>query len=178
MSIQLAHTPVLNTDRLILRAPMAQDWPHWRDFAISARARFIGGPYNTGSAWRAFGHAIGHWVLRGYGSFVFTRKTDDNALGMAGPWFPANWPEKEIGWTIWSAQNEGTGIAHEAALAARGYAYDTLNWDGAVSYIDHGNDRSIALAKRLGAILDTAAETPKGDTPCYVYRHPSPKAKS
>ena len=68
---QLAPTPTLQTARLTLRAPRASDWPHWRDFAASDRARFVGGPIDEGKAWRAFGHVIGMWVLRGYGTFVF-----------------------------------------------------------------------------------------------------------
>jgi RimJ/RimL family protein N-acetyltransferase len=94
---------------------------------------------------------------------------------MAGPWYPASWPEKEIGWSLWSAEAEGKGIAFEAAQAARGFAYDVLEWDTAVSYIASDNARSIALAERLGARRDDAAAHP-GNTPCHVYRHPAPDA--
>lgn len=169
-------TPVLRTDRLTLRAPGRQDWPAWRHFMASDRARFVGGPADAGKAWRAFGHVIGHWVLRGFGSFVFTRAGDDTALGLTGPWFPAGWPEREIGWTVWSADAEGTGLAFEAAQAARAHAFGTLGWDTAVSYIDPANARSIALAERLGARPDPAAATPDADTECRVYRHPRPGA--
>lgn len=174
--IELADTPVLTTDRLILRAPQARDWPHWHAFALSDRAAHIGGPYTDATAWRAFGHVIGMWVLRGFGSFAITAKGDDTAIGMCGPWQPYDWPEREIGWTIWSPQAEGRGIAHEAALAARAFAFTTLGWDTAVSYIDPDNDRSIALAERLGAVRDPHAAHP-GERPCHVYRHPAPEAQ-
>lgn len=169
--ISLSATPVLATERLTLRAPRASDWPVWRDFATSVRAHFIGGPYVApGAAWRSFGHVIGHWVLRGFGSFVICKQGDTAPLGMAGPWYPDGWPEPEIGWTIWKPQAEGKGIAHEAALAARAFAFDMLGWDTAVSYVDPLNDRSVALAERLGARRDDAAAYP-GDKPCLVYRH-------
>ncbi len=170
--IALSDTPVLTADRLILRAPQASDWPVWRDFAASERARYIGGPHVApGTAWRAFGHVIGHWVLRGFGLFVFCDKGSGIPLGMSGPWYPDGWPEREIGWTVWEAGAEGKGFAHEAATAARNFAYDILGWDTAVSYIDPLNDRSIALAERLGARRDDGAAHP-GDKPCLVYRHP------
>jgi RimJ/RimL family protein N-acetyltransferase len=182
MSVVLSNTPVLETDRLILRAPKAEDWPHWREMALSDRARFIRASEMTdGLAWRAMGHIIGHWVLRGWGNFIITRKGDDTALGMTGPWFPAGWPEKEIGWSIWSPELEGTGIAFEAAQAARSFAFGTLGWDTAVSYIVSENTRSIALAERLGAVLDPNAAYPGWDTPDHadetvlVYRHPKPE---
>lgn len=176
MTPVLAHTPVLETERLILRAPAARDWPEWDAMMQSARARFVRpGDYAEALSWRGFGHAIGHWVLRGFGNFVVTRKGDDTAIGAAGPWFPAGWPEREIGWSIWSAAAEGKGYAAEAARAARAYAYDTLGWDTAVSYVAPENARSIALAERLGAVRDANAATP-GDAPAIVFRHPHPEA--
>lgn len=169
-------TPSLRTQNLILRGPQAADWPYWRDFAASKRAQFIGGPFDLRAAWRAFGHVIGMWVLRGYGSFIITHQGDDTPLGLTGPWHPADWPEPEIGWTIWTPEAEGKGIAFEAASAARDYAFQTLGWTTAVSYIDHGNDRSAALAERLGAVLDPDAAQP-GRADGLVYRHSAPEPR-
>ncbi|TJZ90776.1 GNAT family N-acetyltransferase [Paracoccus gahaiensis] len=176
--IRLDPTPILTTDRLTLRAPQGSDWPHWRSFHHSDRARFIGGgaDQKTGTSWRAFGHVIGHWAMRGFGMFVFTLKGDDTPLGMTGPWFPEGWPEGELGWTAWSGAAEGRGLVAEAARAARGHAFATLGWTTAVSYIHPDNARSIALAERLGAIRDRLAPQPEFDTPCVVYRHPAPEA--
>ena len=151
--ITLSGTPTLATERLALRAPQASDWPAWFDFAMTDRSRFIGGAFPENLAWRAFCHVIGTWVARGYGQFVFTLKGRDSALGLAGPWHPIDWPEPEIGWTVWSPAAEGKSYAFEAAVAARAYAYDTLRWTTAVSYIHPGNARSIALGLRLGGVL-------------------------
>lgn len=172
--IALAPTPLLHTARLTLRAPQSSDWPAWRDFAASDRARFVGGPIDEAKAWRAFGHVIGMWVLRGYGSFVFTRTGSNDPMGMCGPWHPADWPEAELGWTVWDPQAEGQGFAFEAVQAARTHAFTTLGWSTAVSYIDPDNNRSIALALRLGAIMDPTAATPSFDHPTLVYRHLPP----
>lgn len=172
--IAIAPTPRLTTARLTLRAPQAGDWPHWRAFAGSDRARFVGGPIDEAKSWRAFGHVIGMWVLRGYGTFVFHETGSDQALGMCGPWRPVDWPEAELGWTVWSAQAEGKGFAFEAVQAARDHAFGPLGWTTAVSYIDPQNARSIALAERLGAVVDPTATPPVFDNPTLVYRHPTP----
>ena len=176
--ISLSPTPVLTTERLTLRAPAGGDWPLWDAFFRSDRAIHVGGGPDIDErlSWRAFGHVIGHWVMRGYGSFVFTRKGDDTALGMSGPWFPAGWPEPEIGWTVWQADLEGKGFAYEAASGARDYAREALGWSNMVSYIDPKNARSIALAERLGAVRDDAASAPVFDTPSLIYRHPKEAA--
>lgn len=172
--IALTATPVLETERLILRAPQARDWEGCAAFLTSERAAFVGGPVTRDKAWRAYGHLIGHWVLRGFGTFVFSLKGSDEAFGMAGPWFPESWPEREIGWSVWSAAAEGKGYAFEAAQAARDFALRSLGWPTAVSYIDPENARSIALAIRLGAMPDPGAPYP-GDEPCLVFRHPAPQ---
>lgn len=169
MTVALTDTPVLRTERLTLRAPAASDWPHWRAFLGERRAQWAGGPQDEGGSWRAFGHVIGHWVLRGYGSFVFHSHDDATPLGMSGPWFPADWPEREIGWTLWSADHEGKGLASEAARAACGFARDTLRWDSAVSYIHRDNAGSVAVAERLGAVRDDDAARPHAED--LVYRH-------
>jgi len=64
---------------------------------------------------------------------------------------------------------EGQGIGYEAAIAIRRYVFRDLGWDTAVSYIDQDNTRSIRLAERLGAVLDTEAARPAPKD--LVYRH-------
>lgn len=176
--IALSPTPVLETERLVLRAPAARDWEHWRDFFMSERSRWIrsGAPEpEEALAWRAWAGVIGHWVMRGWGSFVITTHDSDRGLGMTGPWAPINWPEYEIGWTMWSAENEGKGLMAEAAAAARDHAFRTLGWKTAVSYIAPANTRSRALAERLGAVIDPNAAPFPGDAEALVYRHPCPE---
>lgn len=162
---------MIETARLTLRKPGAQDLDRAIAFFTSPRARYVGGPYSKGKAWRQFAAEIGHWDLLGFGMWAFCRKGTPQALGLVGPWCPIDWPETEIGWIAFE-DAEGTGLAHEAADAALDHAFQTLGWTTAVSYIDAANTRSIALAERLGASLDIHAPQPKPDTPCLVYRHP------
>lgn len=175
--IAVTGIPVLETERLILRAPEPRDAGQSIAFMTSGRAQFVGGPVSREKAWRSFAVKIGHWALRGFGLWSVTLKGDDRALGLVGCWCPEGWPENEISWSVWP-EAEGKGIAYEAALAARAYAYRTLGWPTAVSYIDRPNTRSIRLAERLGAVRDDAAAYPGQGTdvePCYVYRHPRPE---
>lgn len=165
----------LTTERLILRAPQPADWEPFRDFIMSERSKGIGGPHDLGKAWRAFAAEVGHWQIFGYGMWVVTMKGSDAGIGMVGPWTPADWPETEIGWMVWSDKVEGKGIAREAAEAAIAHAWNELQWDTIVSYVAHDNHRSAALAEKLGAVVDPDAPQPKPDEPCLVYRHPKPE---
>ncbi|MEM6546147.1 MAG: GNAT family N-acetyltransferase [Pseudomonadota bacterium] len=174
--IAVTGIPVLETERLILRAPEPRDAEAAIAFMTSERSQHVGGPLPRDKAWRLFAVEVAHWVLRGYGMWAVTLKGDDRCVGFVGCWCPEGWPERELGWSV-LVEAEGKGIAYEAALEARRYAYDTLGWTTAVSYIDKPNQRSIRLAQRLGAVLDETAAYPGQDAaaePCFVYRHPSP----
>ncbi len=176
MITTLSDTPVLTTERLVIRAPQAGDEAQLIPFAMSDRAKYVGGgsDCDLGKAWRIFAIIAGHWVIRGYGTFVYCERETGTPIGSAGPWFPGNWPEPELGWTIWHPEHEGRGFAHEAMVAIRAFAYQTLGWTTAVSYIDEDNTRSQALAERLGCTRDPQAASPHPDEPVWVYRHPSP----
>lgn len=174
--IRLADTPVLETERLILRAPEARDWSVCAAFMTSDRSRFVGGPQTAAAAWRSFGHFVGHWVLRGYGMFILQERDSGATLGAAGPWHPEGWPERELGWSLWDPAAEGKGFAREAVLRIRDFAWRDLGWTTAVSYIDPDNLRSIALAERLGCVRDPDAALPElegWDGTELVFRHPA-----
>ena len=168
-------TLMLETQRLILRKPVADDLGAFSAFMMSPRADMVRRPEETGAegAWRAFAKELGHWEIRGYGLWAVTEKGDDTALGLIGPWNPEGWPEPEIGWNVFAGA-EGKGYAFEAARAAIDDVFTRLGWSTAVSYIDPANTRSVALAERLGAVHDENAARLYPDT--LVYRHPAPDA--
>jgi RimJ/RimL family protein N-acetyltransferase len=166
--------PRLESDRLILRAHQASDIAAEAAFYASPRAQYVGGPLSAEQTWRMIAAFLGHWALRGFGFWAIEDKSTGHYLGRAGLWFPAGWPEREIGWTLME-EAEGRGIALEAALAARAYAYDVLGWTTAISMTTRGNTRSAALAKRMGATLNGSFEHDRFG-PCDIYRHPAPEA--
>ena len=100
--------PVLETKRLRLCAPEAQDYPDFKATFASYRSRFMGGPLNAYEAWMLYAAEIGHWEIRGYGMWMIHLKDTGETVGMAGGWFPAKWPEREIAWIIWP-EKSGNG---------------------------------------------------------------------
>ena len=81
-----------------------------------------------------------------------------------GPLFP----EKELGWLLYEG-HEGHGYAFEAALALRDWAFGAGGLNTLVSYIDPANVRSVAVAERLGGVLDPDAA--RQDPEDLVFRH-------
>ncbi len=178
MTLQLTF-PTLHSQNLTLRGPQAADFEPLCAFLLDhERAGGFGAEDDRPQAWRWFALNIGHWALHGYGYFTIVDRATNQPCGLTGVWNPEGWPEPELGWGIWDAAHEGKGYAEEAAMAARAYAYGTLGWTTAVSYIDAENAPSIALAKRLGCALDPEASLP--ELPDWegtlVYRHPAPEA--
>lgn len=168
----MAAIPTLETERLTLRAPTAEDFPAIAAFYASDRSQFVGGPLNADRAWRQLAAEIGHWTLRGYGRWSVDEKDTGKTVGMIGLWNPEGWPEPEIGWDLFEG-SEGKGYATEAGRAARNYAYDTLGWTTAISLVVEGNAGSAKVAERLGAKLDGTFEHQSFGT-TLIYRHLSP----
>lgn len=166
--------PELETERLILRAPALTDFEADVEFYASERSKGVGGPMEPEMVWRNLAARIGHWALRGYGFWALDEKATGAYCGRVGLWFPDGWPEPEVGWTLMGGA-EGRGIAYEAAVRARTYAYEVLGWTTAISLIAPDNERSKALARRLGATLDSIYEHPRFG-PTEIYRHPAPEA--
>lgn len=167
-----ASIPTLKTERLHLRAPKLSDLDSYAAFGASERSAGVGGPFSHGDAFTRLTALLGHWHLRGYGRWMVADPETDAALGIVGLYYPSDWPEPEISWTVFDAA-EGRGIAFEAAQAARSYAYDVLEWDTAISCIMPSNTRSRALAQRMGC-----HQEPSFLHPVYgeleVWRHLGP----
>ncbi|MEL6645617.1 MAG: GNAT family N-acetyltransferase [Pseudomonadota bacterium] len=166
--------PVIETERLVLRAPEMGDFPAFAAHCASDRATFVFGRLTEAQAWREFASAAGSWALQGHGAWSIADK-DGAYLGEIAILQPAEFPEVELGWTV-MADAEGKSIAFEAACAARRWGFEARGFDTLVSYITPGNVRSIALAERLGAAHDADAALPDGDTAddTVVYRHARP----
>ena len=172
MSVAMTGVPTLETERLILRAPRPEDAEAYIQFSMSDRSQYVGGPRTRRNAWDFYGTVMAHWIMCGFGMFIVTLRNDATPLGLVGHWFPDTCPEKEVGWMLFDASQEGKGFAFEAAQTCVDHAWNVLKWDHMVSYIALGNDRSCALAERLGAVNDPSAVNL--ENPCHVYRHTRP----
>ena len=151
--------PRIETARLRLRLPRLSDLDAHVAFRESARSKGVGGPFDAASSFHHLESIIGQWQLRGYGRWMVADKETDAPLGIIGIYHPMDWPEPEIGWSLYD-HAEGQGIALEAATEARRFAYDTLGWNRIVSLIMDDNHRSIALAERMGCTMDGAFDHP------------------
>lgn len=166
--------PTVVTDRLRLRAPKWSDFDAFAAFRMSNRTEHLGGPCTRAQAFDKLGEIIGHWHLLGYGRWIVADKATDAPVGVVGCFFPDDWPEPEIAWSVFEGA-EGRGIAAEAARASLDFAYNTLGWTNAVSCTTPENTRSKALALRLGATREDDYTTRDGMT-LEVYRHVRPEA--
>ncbi|MGH6979902.1 MAG: GNAT family N-acetyltransferase [Stellaceae bacterium] len=142
--------PTLDTERLMLRG--------WREsdldglaaiFGDADVARFVGGVQSRSDAWRTLSATIGHWVLRGYGLWAVTRKSDNALVGRVGIHYPLDWPGIEVAWTL-GRPYWGQGYATEAAAASVRFGFAQLGLPRLVSLIDPRNRASQRVAERLG----------------------------
>lgn len=165
--------PTLHTERLTLRAPRWDDFDAYAAFRASPRTATVGGPFDRNTAFQQLAAIIGHWSLRGFGRWMVAERKTDEPVGVVGLYFPEGWPEPELAWSVFDGA-EGRGIAYEAALTARTYAYDALKWSRLISAVDPANVRSVSLAQRLGCIKDSVFEHDVYGK-LHIWRHPAPE---
>jgi RimJ/RimL family protein N-acetyltransferase len=142
---------VLETERLLLRPPRAEDYDAWVTFmADEEAARFIGGVQPGPVVWRSLCTMAGAWALYGFAMFSVIERASGRWIGRLGPWSPAGWPGNEVGWGLvrpaW-----GKGYATEGAAAAIDWAFDALGWSDVIHCIDERNLASQRVAERLGS---------------------------
>jgi RimJ/RimL family protein N-acetyltransferase len=151
--------PRLETERLVLREYRPDDFEAFASFMADPDVvRYLHGtPMARADSWRLMATAIGHWSLRGYGTWAVERKSDGAFIGRVGLINPEGWPGLEVGWTL-GKPYWGQGYATEAARASLDYAFLTQPADRVISCIDPGNKPSQSVALRLGESKGPSAE--------------------
>jgi RimJ/RimL family protein N-acetyltransferase len=97
-----------------------------------------------------------HWDEHGFGHWAVESREGPlagNLIGFVGVAYPAYLPEvadrPELGWRLGSGA-WGHGYATEAARACADWAFSELDVPYLTAMISPGNDRSVAVAERLG----------------------------
>jgi RimJ/RimL family protein N-acetyltransferase len=174
MRAMTAAIPSVATPRLVLRAFRLSDLDAYAEMCADEEVmRFIGGGGAVGRdvAWRHLALFVGSWSLVGHGMWAIERRSDGALIGRAGFLDPEGWPGCELAWLL-ARQAWGQGYAFEASRAALEFGRRELGLHALISLIRPDNQRSIALAERLGA-RDSGPIDFMGAT-TRLYRHASP----
>lgn len=165
--------PTLETERLLLRAPRAEDFPVYRDFFADAEAsHFYGGPLDADRAWRVLATDLGHWQLRRYGRWAVSVKESGEMVGGCGLWWPEGYPRSELTWWI-APSARRHGYALEASRAAVAFGYETLGWDLVETHMNDENEAARKLVEKLGGTVFARETFPDG-LARNVYALPRP----
>jgi RimJ/RimL family protein N-acetyltransferase len=160
----------LETQRLILRMPKLGDFNDIHEYYSDPECTVYTTrrPLNESESWQKLAALAGHWVLRGYGSYVLQEKDQNRVIGIAGLDYPNDWPEPEIQWGL-ARKYWGKGYASEAARAIKEMAANHLPGLSLISLIHPQNQNSIKLANSLGAYFER--EHYFRDDNWYIFRH-------
>ncbi len=165
----LSGLPVLETDRLILRAPQASDWAAFRDYRASARTAYTGGTKNEREAAEQFASFFGHWVMRGFGRLIAEDRAGGHPVGHFGPMQWQDGAEVELTWSLWTGGAEGRGLATEGAQAVTGWFFAATGQRSARAEVHRDNAASHAIARRLGGQV-VAGQRPTWFEDGFVYQ--------
>ncbi len=149
-------TVVLATPRLTLRTFGRDDLPHYAALNADPEVvRYLGGEPLS----RTYSDEIAEWANElheeeGIGLLAVERTDDGAFLGMCGLHHQESYPDElEVGWRL-AHEHWGHGYATEAATAWLDHAFDALAAPRVISIADVPNERSIAVMRRLGMVLD------------------------
>jgi RimJ/RimL family protein N-acetyltransferase len=109
-----------------------------------------------------------HWETYGFGLWAAVKCPSSDMLGFVGLCHPVWWPEMsdrvEVGWRL-RREAWGAGYATEGARAALQAGFGTLGLDEIVSFVHPGNQRSLAVTRRLGMRVECEVPHPsRADT--------------
>ncbi len=156
--------PELRTERLVLRAPGAEDAAIYAEFYRDrSGSGNYGGPLRPDQAWKRLAENLGHWQLRGYGLWMIQPVGAERAVGGCGLWHPGGWPSHELTWWL-MPEARGTGYATEASRAAIAFGYDRLGWERVETHMRDENAPARRLAERLGGRVIRRDVFPDGVT--------------
>ncbi|MEI9886017.1 MAG: GNAT family N-acetyltransferase [Rhizomicrobium sp.] len=174
----MLNVPVVETERLILRAPRREDFPSyaamWADPEVT---RFIAAvPLSEEEAWARFMRAFGHWALLGYGFWTVEEKDSGARLGELGfldvrrDIVPALDGIPEVGWALCRAA-QGKGYATEGVRGALAWGENRFGKMRFACLIAPDNKPSLGVAAKTG-FKEAVRTTYKGDPAVMLYRDP------
>jgi len=149
--------PELETERLRLRGPRIEDFPHsaamWTDPAV---VRYTSKKSLTREeSWTRFLRYIGHWSLLGFGYWFVEEKATRNFIGEIGfadykrEITPSLDGMPEMGWIL-ASHAHGRGLATEAVQTALAWADMQFASARTCCIISPDNVASVRLAQRCG----------------------------
>jgi RimJ/RimL family protein N-acetyltransferase len=153
--------PTLETERLRLRAFRPEDLDAYAALNADPEGlRYLGcglEPWDRARCFRHMAFLLGHWQLRGTGTWAVEHRATGETIGALGFCEPEGWPGLELAWRL-ARPWWGQGRATEGARAALDWGFGVLGRDEVISLILPENGASIRLAERLGMQLAGRAE--------------------
>jgi len=149
--------PVLETERLTLRAHRLDDFPScaamWADPIVT---RYIGGkPSTEEESWTRLLRYVGHWALLGFGYWVVEEKATGRFVGEIGfadykrDVEPSLKDTPEAGW-VFVSESHVKGYATEAVRAAVAWGDAHFGSSRTACIIHPDNLPSIRVAEKCG----------------------------
>jgi len=163
---------VITTGRLRVRRFTAEDVDNIHSMVSDAEVmRYYPGVRDRDGARKWLDFTLAGYDLNGYSFFAVERKSDGAFVGQVGllHWDDIDGrPDVEVAYML-KRENWGRGYASEAARACMLWAFENLETDRIVSFIDVQNAPSIAVAERNGMKRLKRLDQNHFGKPIYVY---------
>jgi RimJ/RimL family protein N-acetyltransferase len=139
----------LETRRLLLRPLSTGDLEDFVALHSDPEVTRYITPFDRRRAEKRLRQNDAEWRDRGHGMLAIIDRERGGFLGRAAIKYWPQFEETEVGWTL-RRDAWGHGYATEAARACADWAFSELDVPYLTAMISPGNDRSVAVAERLG----------------------------
>lgn len=149
--------PSVETERLVLRGFVREDFPAFAQFWSDARVTGPIGiaPLTEEEAWGRFCRYLGHWSLLGFGTWAVVEKASEAVVGETGLFDfrrdlgAAYAGDPEQGWAL-APEAHGKGYATEAAREALAWGGRHFERFNPFCIVSPDNAASLRVAEKLG----------------------------
>lgn len=146
--------PRLRTKRLLLREYRMQDFDDYAANLADPEATKFVDTADRKTALRMFAAQTGLWVLQGAGWWAVELHGTGERVGNVGAFFREEFPDIEIGWTIYRSHWRN-GYGFEAAAEVVRHAFEDRKAPRVTALINRENIASVRIAEKCGMTYES-----------------------
>lgn len=169
--------PFIETPRLILRLWKATDYD---SFSVMMADPSVAHPlmgsnklYTRDESWWAMSGYIGHWIMRGHGTFAIEEKSTHEFIGRVGSWHPPG--VRDVEYTIaFASRCQGQGFFAEVFEPVYNWLFtqtDLVNLLVRILRTNTASLRAFTKCEAVHHLTRAAANTDHSDTRYIAFRH-------
>ncbi|ROR99936.1 RimJ/RimL family protein N-acetyltransferase [Sinobacterium caligoides] len=155
---------MITTQRLHIRPICSDDYQHLQELHSDPDVMKFIGQGTTMTPDQVFNHCcsmIGHWAMKGVGSFAIFEQETGDFVGRCGFLYREEWDSLELG-TLIAKRHWGKEYAAEATHSVVRWGFEKTGRGHFTGGVMPGNSRCASFIKKIGWVKEMTFSAPEG----------------